>query len=149
MKKYLILIVITLTIITSCQKDDFCIDPVTPNLIIRFYDNNNPDEYKAVSGLTVWADEREEIYSNVSTDSIAIPLDPAKDFTLYHLTSSNGEDTITIDYLRNEIFVSRSCGYTYNFTELELNSVTNNWIINTEITNETVENETEHIKILH
>ncbi len=149
MKKYLILIVITLTIITSCQKDDFCIDPVTPNLIIRFYDNNNPDEYKAVSGLTVWADEREEIYSNVSTDSIAIPLDPSENFTIYHLSSSNSDDTITIDYLRNEIFVSRSCGYKYNFSELDLENVSNNWIISTEITNETVENETEHIKILH
>lgn len=149
MKKHLILFTILISLITSCQKDDFCIDPVTPNLIIRFYDNDNPDEYKAVSGLIVWAEGLEEIYSNVSTDSIAIPLDPAEDFTLYHLTSSNGEDTITINYLRNEIFVSRSCGYTYNFTELELNNVTNNWIINTEITNETVENETEHIKILH
>lgn len=151
MKKHLILFTILISLITSCQKDDFCINPVTPNLIIRFYDNNNPDEYKAVSGLTVWAEGKDilENYNNVSTDSLAIQLDPAEDFTIYHLSSSNSDDIITIDYLRNEIFVSRSCGYKYNFSELDLENASNNWIISTEITNETVENETEHIKILH
>lgn len=149
MKKYFYTTLIVLTLMLSCQKDDFCVDPITPNVVIRFYDNANPDNYKKVSGLTVWAEGLGELYTNVSVDSIAIPLDPAEDFTIYNLKSSTGEDQITINYLRKEVFVSRSCGYKYNFNEVNLTNVTNTWIIGTEITKETVENETEHIKILH
>ena len=149
MKKLLIPILAIITFIISCQKDDICIDPVTPNLIIRFYDNDDPTEYKSVSNLFVWAEDLDTIYEGVSTDSIAIPLNPAQDFTIYHLSSGTIQDDITIDYTRNEVFVSRSCGYKYNFSDLNLSGVTNNWILNTEITNQTVEDETEHIKILH
>ncbi|MFT4684410.1 MAG: hypothetical protein ACI8RP_001315 [Urechidicola sp.] len=149
MKKLLIPILAIITLIISCQKDDICIDPVTPNLIIRFYDNDDPTEYKSVSNLFVWAEDLDTIYEGVSTDSIAIPLNPAQDFTIYHLSSGTIQDDITIDYTRNEVFVSRSCGYKYNFSDLNLSGVTNNWILNTEITNQTVEDETEHIKILH
>ena len=149
MKKYFYSTLIILTIIVSCQKDDFCTEPITPNLVIRFYDNTIPDEYKKVTGLTVFAEGLGELYTNVSTDSIAIPLDPAEDFTIYNLTTEAGNDQITINYLRNEVFVSRSCGYKYNFSELNLTNVSNTWILDTEITNETVTNETEHIKILH
>ena len=149
MKKYFVLTLIVLNSIISCQKDDFCSEPITPNLVIRFYDNANPDNYKRVTNLTVFAEGLGELYTEVSTDSIAIPLDPAEDFTIYNLTTETGNDQITINYLRNEVFVSRSCGYIYNFSELKLTNVSNTWILDTEITNETVTNETEHIKILH
>lgn len=149
MTKHLITLLIILTFITSCQKDDFCVDPITPNLVIRFYDNLDPEDYKKVSELSVWADGLEKLYTEASLDSIALPLDPSKDFTIYHLSKGDIEDIITIDYLRNEVFVSRSCGYKYNFSELDTSNESNNWIINTEITNQLIENETEHIKILH
>lgn len=148
MKKLLISIIIFTTVI-SCQKDDICIDPVTPKLVIRFYDNDNPTTYKSVPNLYVWAQDLDSIYVNKTTDSIAIPLNPADDFTIYHLSSGTTQDDITINYSRNEVFVSRSCGFKYNFDNLNLTDVSNNWIINTEITNQTVEDETEHIKIYH
>ena len=150
MKKGLFLtLIILMTLIVSCQKDDFCTDPITPKLVIRFYDNANPNDYKKVIGLTVFAEGLGELYTKVSTDSIAILLDPAQDFTVYNLTTEAGNDQITINYVRNEVFVSRSCGYKYNFSELNLTNVSNTWVLGTEITNETVTNETEHIKILH
>lgn len=152
MKNYFyVTLVAIIVLMASCQKDDICVEPITPYLVIRFYDNANPDTYRNVSGLTIKAEGKEvlEKYNNVTTDSIALQLDPAVNFTTYHLTSSKGEDIITIDYLRNEVFVSRSCGYKYNYSELYLSGVSNNWIKNTEITNENVTNETEHIKILH
>lgn len=149
MKKYTLPIIAIILLIASCEKDDICINPVTPQLVIRFYDNDNPTEYKSRASLYVWATGKDSIYNSVATDSIALPLNPAEDFTIYHLSSDDIEDTITINYIREEIFVSRSCGYKYNFNDLSLTGVTNNWIISTEITNQTVENETEHIKILH
>ena len=149
MKKYILPIIAIIILISSCEKDDICIDPITPQLVIRFYDDVNPTEYKSRTSLYVWAEGMDSIYVNVSTDSLALPLNPADDFTTYLLSSDNIVDEITINYLREEVFVSRSCGFKYNFNDLNLTDVTNNWIINTEITNLTVENETEHIKILH
>ena len=134
---------------TSCIKDDFCIDPITPNLVISFYDNDNPDNLKRTTDLTVWAEGKEELYTNASLDSILIPLDPAIDMTVYHLSLADVEDEITITYIRKEVFVSRSCGYKYNFENLEVPINSDNWILDIQITNQTVEDETEHIKILY
>jgi len=149
MKKYILSTLLLLAFITSCQRDDFCIDPVTPNLVIAFYDNNNPDKLKKTTDLTVWAEGKEEIYTKASVDSILIPLDPNNDITTYHLSLATVEDEITITYTRKEVFVSRSCGYKYNFENLAVPNNTTNWILNTEITQQTVKNETEHIKILY
>lgn len=151
MKKYLIALITIVFFITSCEKDDICIDPTTPNLIIRFYDNDNPLDYKSVAHLTVWAEGNDPLqnYVDVSKDSIALPLNFSEDFTVYHLSANDVDDTITINYTKNEIFISRSCGYKYNFGNLNLTNISNNWILNTQITNQTIQNETEHIKILH
>ena len=149
MKKYFLVTLIIFTLFTSCIKDDFCIDPITPNLVISFYDNDNPDNLKRTTDLTVWAEGKEELYTNASLDSILIPLDPAIDMTVYHLSLADVEDEITITYIRKEVFVSRSCGFKYNFENLEAPINTNNWILGIQITNQTVEDETEHIKILY
>ena len=42
MKKYIFLLFICFVGISSCEKDDFCVqDPVTPNLVLRFYDKDD------------------------------------------------------------------------------------------------------------
>lgn len=150
MKKLLIPI-LTIIMVMSCQKDDICIDPTTPKLVIRFYDNANPTDYKAATDLSIWAEGLDPLteYQGQSRDSIALQLDPNADFTTYHIVTDTSEDVITINYTMDEIFVSRSCGFKYNFGSINLTDITNNWIINTEITNQTVEDETEHIKIFH
>lgn len=149
MKKFTFSFIIAVICIVSCQKDDFCIDETTPQLTIRFYDNDNPTEYKSVSGLYVWANELDTIYNNTETDSISIPLNPSLDMTEYHFSFGTIQDEITVNYNRKEEYVSRSCGYKYIFENINLIGITNNWILNTEITNQTVENETEHLKIFH
>lgn len=147
--KKLFILVFSIVVISACQRDDFCIDPITPNLVIRFYDSENEDLLKNAIDLTVWADGREELYTNITTDSIAIPLDPNSDMTLYHLSSEEIEDQITLLYTRKEVFVSRSCGFKYDFESLSFEDATNNWIEEIQITNENVTDETEHVKILH
>ena len=37
----------------SCERDDICIDEITPKLIIRFYDFENPELFKDVANLKV------------------------------------------------------------------------------------------------
>ena len=60
---------------SACEKDDFCIqNPVTPKLILRFYDEVNRSSLKAVNELYVWAENKDSLFVNISTDSLVIPL---------------------------------------------------------------------------
>ena len=64
-----------LCMISSCEKDDICTqNPLTPSLILRFYDAEDISALKTATSLYVWADGKDSIYQNVTTDSIAIPL---------------------------------------------------------------------------
>jgi hypothetical protein len=150
MKKYFLLIIIAIITITSCEKDNICVDPITPNLIIQFYDYEHPKELKKVSDLTVWVKDKEPLFTNQTTDSIAIPLDLNHNFTLYKLMSNTVEDEINFIYSRSDVFVGRSCGYKTVYKELEIEHNTNNWIKDIEIINHNIENETAaQIHIFH
>lgn len=128
MKKKSLFILLLVSLFTSCEKDDFCIEPVTPNLIIRFYDASNTSDTKSVSELHVWPEGRDNIYTDVVTDSIAIPLDVNNNQTIYNLSKGTTQDVLTIDYEVEEVFVSRSCGFKAIFNNVTI-STTNNWIV--------------------
>jgi len=142
MKKYITLVIVAFITFLSCEKDDICIDPITPNLVIRFNDFDNPAEFKEVSNLTVWANGKDSLYENKTLDSISIPLDINEDFTVYKLSADEIVDDIHYVYSRNDVFVSRSCGYKINYHNLEIESNSNNWIKNIEINNITIDNDT-------
>lgn len=150
---------LTILIITffSCERDDICIEPTTPNLIILFYDNANQSEKKAVSKLKVEIESLDNFVeiSQTSTDSIIIPLRIDVNSTKIKLTKNFEEtneqiDYFTLKYLREEIFVSRSCGFKTSYSETETENLTNNWINSLTINNQTIADETEkHISIFH
>ena len=150
MKKYITILLLFIFTIISCEKDDICIDATTPSLIIRFYDNDIQTDIKELSDLTVWADDKDSIYVNQALDSIVIPLDLTKDNTLYKFSSGIIEDQINFTYTRNDVFVSRSCGYKTIFENLQIDSNTSNWLKDISINNSTIDNETSaHITIFH
>lgn len=149
MKKYYFLLLLTVIGVYSCEKDDFCIDPITPNLVVRFYDASSTSEIKAVDDLTVWPEGRDSLYVNSATDSIVIPLDVTNAQTIYNFQSGTLIDQITIDYTVNEVFVSRSCGFKATFTDLAT-TPTNNWIQSIQVISTTIEDESAaHIQIFH
>ncbi len=135
---------------TSCVKDDFCVDPITPNLIVRFYDATNNSLTKTVSNLTVTPLGGTAIYSGVSLDSIVLPLNVASTQTVYTIATGTSQDQITINYNVNEIFVSRSCGFKATFSNV-LFTTNNVWITSILPTTAiTIENETAaHIQVFH
>ena len=136
--------------IISCEKDDICIENTTPNLIIRFYDNDNQTETKQIVLDSVWANNKENIYKNETLDSIILPLDLSQNNTLFKFSSNSSEDEINFTYDRNDIFVSRSCGYKTIFENLQIESNSSNWIKNISINNTIIENDTAaHITIFH
>lgn len=157
MKKYYLSLSLIVLLISSCEKDDFCIEPITPNMIIRFYNATNITQTKPVEDLSVNPEDFDELYSNVNLDSILIPLDVTSNQIIYNLSSDNNIDVITINYDVEEVFVSRSCGFKAIFNNVSVTSdVSNDWIIgltetleNT-ITIPTIDNETAaHVKIFH
>ena len=157
MKKYYLFLSLTALLISSCEKDDFCIEPITPNMIIRFYNATNISETKAVNDLTINISNLDSIYTNVSLDSIVIPLDVTSNQIIYNFSSGTNVDILTIDYEIEEVFVSRSCGFKAIFNNVTVTSdVSNDWIIgltetleNT-ITIPTIDDESAaHIQIFH
>jgi hypothetical protein len=157
MKKYYLFLSLIALLISSCEKDDFCIEPITPNMIVRFYNATNISETKAVNDLTINISNLDSIYTNVSLDSVVIPLDVTSNQIIYNFSSGSNLDILTIDYEIEEVFVSRSCGFKAIFNNVTVTSdVSNDWIIgltetleNT-ITIPTIDDESAaHVQIFH
>lgn len=153
MKKLFLLLLFIFAGLSGCERDDICIDDITPHLVIRFYDVTDTTLVKSVDQLSVKILEIDANYiSNSTTDSIAIPLISSANFTKFVLTNESNSDTITLNYTPEAVFVGRSCGYKSNFNNLDL-LVTDdgeNWIQSFNIISQQIENETSaHVKIFH
>lgn len=152
MRKYLILLFILCFTFINCEKDDICVETTTPKLIIRFYNNEIPTELKKRLLDSVWVDGKNSIkeFEKQSLDSVSIPLDLNQNKSKYIISSNSIRDTIEFTYDRKDIFVSRSCGYKTIFENLQIESITRNWIKNDTIKNTTIDNETTvHLTIFH
>ncbi|MFV0564496.1 MAG: DUF6452 family protein [Flavobacteriaceae bacterium] len=169
---FIILIPAIIGIALSCERDDICAESTstTPSLIIDLYNADNTENKKNVAGLYVIGigqDEALSGYEIVSVNQLVLPLRTDADSTQYTLrknttlnddgtidTTSGNVDTLTIKYHRNELYVSRACGYKTIFENLSITIVedSDNWMKSRELlldTN-TIENETEtHFKITH
>ncbi|MFD0993614.1 DUF6452 family protein [Tenacibaculum geojense] len=161
MKRILSAIVLVVIIsFLSCEKDDFCTqNPVTPNLVIRFYDYSNTDTLKTVQRLSVIASGKtDSILTTSTTDSIAIPLNAAAleteytlvaDFTVDGVNTTRETATLKANYNTEEEFVSRSCGFKIVFNDVILEKT--GWIDSlstSQIT--TINNENSaHVKVFH
>lgn len=127
MKKIFILIIIITSSFSSCEKDDVCDanTGTTPRLIIAFYDFTNPTLTKNVTNLAIVAigqTEPYKVYNGVS--KIQVPLDIAADLSQYQFILNYGNtnavfvdpDNIQFNYTRQNVYVSRACGYKTVFT---------------------------------
>lgn len=151
MKKIFLLFTITFIIISSCEKDDFCTkNPITPNLVLRFYDTNNRETLKSVPSLYVWAEGKDTIFNNVSLDSLYIPLNSLVTETVYNFSKNNVVNQFTIKYTPKEEYISRSCGYRILFNEVTFES-DNKWITDfTPSTLTTIDHQSSaHVQIFH
>jgi len=84
MKRSILLLILCTAILSGCEKDDFCTkDPVTPKLVLRFYDANDRDQLKKTERLSIWAAGKDTIptYRSVALDSVAIPLNTTTIFS--------------------------------------------------------------------
>ena len=158
MKNTFLILFFLIIATSSCERDDICIDDITPNLIIRFYDNDNPTEFKSINHLNIHYIDFDIDTLITGLDSISIPLSVSNNLTEYTFTINNDDilianvDTLTINYATEEVIVGRSCGFKSIFNNVDyiLNGDDDNWIKNIEIIQDTITNETSaHVKIFH
>jgi hypothetical protein len=170
MKKLLLLLLLIFSF-SSCEKDDICAEETTPRLILEFYDVTNPTVKKNVTSLKITGYKTDN--STLLTDSldtfsgvskIELPLRITEDVTKYRLILNSTSTSVTpntdileFKYTRQNVFVSRACGYKTIFTlnspigvtRTDSNTIDDGfWMqnINTQTTNITTENEV-HIKV--
>ncbi|MFY8187646.1 MAG: DUF6452 family protein [Flavobacterium sp.] len=121
-----------------CEKDDICVSEVkkTPLLYIRFFDSNNTQNPKNVNNLRVIGTEFITTENHVpllfnGVSEIKIPLKVNQDQTefYFYLNAENtneairNTDKVVINYSRNDIYISRACGYKTNFDLNILNPI--------------------------
>ena len=150
--------VLILFFLSSCEPDDICLESNTdtPNLIIKFLDFNSGDN-KPVVNLKIKGVDSENDFFTGTVDSISIPLSNYQNTTSFSFTKefdSNqpNEDLIYFNYVRNNIYISRSCGYKMEY-EIENIIVENdnlNWIEDAIVEKRAVNDEiSHHVKIYH
>jgi hypothetical protein len=177
MKKIVALLLVLLVTSSSCEKDDICDanTPTTPRLIIEFYDISNPSVLKNVTNLKVIGDGMTDgiIFNPSATgdyqyltngNKIALPLKIDGDSTTFTFILNSGNsntalidtDKVTFNYSRENVFVSRACGFKTLFQFAPSNRIVHTAVPNTKLkwmqyisvekSNIANENET-HIKV--
>jgi len=169
LNKYNIWILVLTSLLWSCERDDLCPQdtPITPQLFIEFFDNDNPTELLAPRNLIII--EEGVVLEDGNTNfivgsgtSVLIPLRTNSDQTRYEFilngtdaTDANPEniDTFIIDYERAEDFISKACGFRVTFNNVDTQDFggdDGSWIQNIELINTSITDETEaHIRIFH
>ncbi|MGK0254140.1 MAG: hypothetical protein ACI9OE_001630 [Mariniflexile sp.] len=173
----ILLISIGIGITIGCESDDICPEstPTTPRLIIDAYDVANPENKKSIPKLFIVGFDNDNFlpgYGIVSATQIILPLKTDVNTTQYILvkdafvndngtpndtsddTIDGNQDIVTINYSREEVYVSRACGYKTIFKNLTLTIEpdTDNWIKSRQPLNDnqSVEDESEtHFNIFH
>jgi hypothetical protein len=122
MKKIFLLLV--LFSLLGCEKDDICDEntATTPLLVLEFFRADNPTIIQNVTSLKITANGQSEFGTFSGVSKIKLPLNTVADLTKYKLTLNSSSTTaINTDYLqfnyaRNEVFVSRACGFKTTYT---------------------------------
>lgn len=155
MKKVLTLLLITMFSFSGCEKDDICDanTSTTPRLVIQFFDIINQTELKNVTNLKVIGKGMTEgIVFNGNLNTVSIPLKTTENSTTYRFifnsdSPSSNEDEIKFAYTRENIYVSRACGFKTIFS---LDKISSDllWIKDIRIEKSNILNENEtHVKI--
>ncbi len=166
MNKISLLVLLVATLFFGCEKDDICAEttPTTPRLIIDFYDFTNPTLSKNVTNLGIIGEGLNTVIVFNGVSKVQIPLDLTQDLSKYQFILNYGNsdpvfintDNLQFDYTRNNVFVSRACGYktlftlseTSPFTQTDATNPDGLWMKNITVLQSNINNEDEtHLSI--
>lgn len=166
-------------ILSTCERDDICPEdvPTTPRLIVEFFDIADQDNLKNVPNLFIQGVGNSVplggFTGNSAGNLVELPLKTNENSTQFRFiidyaiddndtpddTSDDiitgNEDIITINYVTENVYVSRACGFKtiYKAVDIDFDSTDlDRWILLTEPLNDTqlIEDETTtHFKFFH
>jgi len=172
MKKIIpiLLIAATLYFVSSCEKDDICVEGDTPLMVIGFFNIDDTTAAKRVPSIRIRSIDIDSVLSNASfsdrsnsPDSLQVPLRSNATTTMYQIISNSADDdetdqetgnidTLTISYELGEAFISRACGFVVNYNNITVTvpESAENWIQDIKVVQPNVENTNNiHVKIFH
>lgn len=146
-------------ILIACERDDICATttPTTPQLVIQFYDIENPSEAKSIVLAVNEVNNQDTLFYSQDT-ILKVPLRTDADQTIFNFTKNPGgelEDTdvVTFNYDTKELYISRACGFRISYDNLSTIYTPGNdtrWIDDLQIESQTItDEETTHINIYH
>lgn len=156
--KYLFITALTLLLFSACERDDICPEdaPKTPQLVIQFFDNSNPEILKNVQELKIVSPSKDTLDFGTTSD-IKIPLKTSENITEYNFiykSSSNTPqvDQLIFDYTTTNEFINRACGFRAIFLDFQATLVNDadEWIKGVLVQESNIKNENEtHLNIYH
>jgi hypothetical protein len=171
MKKTFLLLLILAFTFSGCEKDDICDANTitTPRLVISFYDVTNSSVPKNVTRLKIVGEGMTKAISFkgdtlINGNTVSIPLKTDADSSTFRFILNSGnsnpalvnEDVLKFNYARENIFVSRACGFKTTYTLDPITPYTHSdaavpdqkWIQYIAVKNSTIDNENEtHLEI--
>lgn len=171
MKKIILLLFVIALSFSGCEKDDICDTNTvtTPRLVISFYDVTNSSVLKNVTNLKITGEGITDgvIFNGsslINGSTVSIPLKTDADATTFSFILNYGstnpglvnEDILKFNYVREELFVSRACGFKTNYTldpqtpyvHTDAATADKKWIQYIAVKNSSIANENEtHLEI--
>lgn len=147
MKKIVAAVFFVVFFLASCEKDDICdpATPTTPRLILHFFDKNNISVSRRTTNLKIIGDgfaDTEPLLNRTGEATwndtlVYLPLRVNENSTKYKLilnaddnnATNDRTDILEINYTRNDIYISRACGFKTVFN-LGGNPLQDSFIIN-------------------
>lgn len=114
-----LLSLVGLVIFYACEKDDVCVDRITPRLFVQFYKSRDHTTEEpatlTLGNFTITTLEKggkwNALYSNATADSVYLPLHIDADTSKFTINiDEKRTDVLTIWYQRKSQFVSKACG---------------------------------------
>ena len=133
-------------LITSCEKDDICLEGSanTNRITIGFINSENQDttgiSLKNIKGLN----KDSIIHTNISAAKLKLPLNISSNTTDYIINFNQIDDTLSIRYRAIHEYLNRGCGFISNFIIDKSSENLNNlegWIKEVSIAKDSIFNE--------
>ncbi len=133
-------------LITSCEKDDICLQGSvnTNRITIGFIDIKN-ERFTSLSLKNIRGINKDSIiYEDINTDQLKLPLNVSSNTTDYILNFNEIDDTLSIKYRAVHEYLNRGCGFISNFildTSTKNTDSINGWIKKISIVKDSIFNE--------
>ncbi|MBC8306212.1 MAG: hypothetical protein H8E55_61940 [Pelagibacterales bacterium] len=133
-------------LITSCEKDDICLEgSANTNRITIGFINSENESFTSLSITNIRGINKDSIiYEDINTHQLKLPLNISSNKTDYILNYNEIDDTLSIKYIAIHSYLNRGCGFISNFVlDSSTENIDNNygWIKKVSIVKDSIFNE--------